>query len=53
MIVRQPKEVSMDITPIHRRVVGLDVHRHTVIGLLYQSTGRDLVLVHIQTDDAP
>jgi hypothetical protein len=29
------------------------LHRHTAIGLLDQGTGRDLVLVHIQTDDLP
>lgn len=29
------------------------LHRHTAIGLLDQGAGRDLVLVHIQTDDPP
>jgi transposase len=41
MIVRQPKEVSMDITPIHRRVVGLDVHQNkiTACALIEQPDG--------------
>jgi transposase len=41
MIVRQPKEVSMDITPIHRQVVGLDVHQNkiTACALIEQPDG--------------
>jgi transposase len=41
MIVRQPEEVSMDITPIHRQVVGLDVHQNkiTACALIEQPDG--------------
>jgi len=41
MIVRQPKEISMDITPIHRQVVGLDVHQNkiTACALIEQPDG--------------
>jgi len=44
-IVRLPEEVKMDITPIHRRVIGLDVHQSkiTACALIEQPDGSTVV----------